>query len=113
VIDLMAEKQFGTWVWRFGAHEENGLQVAISDKSAHVTVAELEITFEVDRVDAPAAWVDPNAAKLRGQLVAAIVHRMSATVLEELSREFHHQQQRSFHGGMNTAQLKIREALGL
>jgi hypothetical protein len=114
VIDLMAEKQGGTWVRRFGDHEEGGLQVSINDKSAHVTVTELEITFGVDRIDAPAAWEDPiDVAKLREQLVTAIVRRMSEAVLGALFREFHRQRQRAFCQGEHAIQLKIREAIGL
>lgn len=114
MIDLMAERQSGTWVRRFGVHEEGGLQVAISDRSAHVTMTALEVTFGVDRIDIPAAWEEPiDGVKLRAQLVTAIVSRMSATILEELFKEFRWQQQRAHHNGEQEAQLKIRKALGL
>ena len=114
MIDLRAEKRNGSWVRCLGAHEQAGLEVSVNDVSAYVTLTAQGIRFGVDRTDIPAAWDDPiDVVKLREQLVAAVVRKMSATVLEELFREFHLQHQRAFRDGEHATRLKIREAIGL
>lgn len=113
-IDLRTERPGGTWVRRFGDHEDAGFEVAIGNTSAHVTITAHGIMFAVDRQDIPAAWETPiDPVKLRGELLATIVRNMSAEVIEELFREFHSQRQNAFRSGDQEAKIKIREALGL
>ena len=114
IIDLRAKRAGGTWVRRFGDHEENGVAVSVNDKSAHVTITALGIMFAVDREDVPAAWdAKIDVTKLRAELVATIISRMSVGVLEALFQEISSQRQHAFWDGANTARAKIKEALGL
>jgi hypothetical protein len=113
-IDLRTEKPGGTWVRRFGNHEASGFGVSVGDKSAHVTLTALGIMFAVDRQDVPAAWdAAIDVIKLREELIATIVRRMSAEVLEALFGEIHSQRQSAFWDGEHATRTKIREALGL
>jgi hypothetical protein len=117
MINLTTEcagRRSGTWVRRCGDHETAGVGVYVNDTSAHVELLELKITFDVDREDIPAAWDTPiDVIKLRTELVAAVVRRMSEKVLEELLREVHLQRQSAFWDGERATRTKIREALGL
>jgi len=113
-IDLRAEHSGGSWVRRFGDHEESGIHVSINDKSAHVTLTTLGILFAVDREDVPAAWdAKIDVSKVRGEIVTTIVRRMSEQVLEELFREIYSQRQSAFWDGESKTRSKIRAALGL
>ena len=113
-IDLRTERPGGTWVRRFGEHETFGIGVSINNASAYVTLEVLGIDFTVDRLDVPAAWDEPiDVLKLREELLAAIVRRMSTEVLEALFGVIHSQRQSAFRDGESAARDKIREALGL
>jgi len=113
-VDLRTEKHSGTWTRRFGDHEQQGFEVYIHSKSANVTITAHGIMFEVDRQDVPAAWdTEIDVFKLRAELMAAIVRRMSMEVLEELFGEIHIQRQRAFRDGEQIIRTKIRTALGL
>lgn len=117
-IDLRIERPGGTWVRRFGLHEEAEIVVALNDASAHVTLTKLKLDFYVDRQDCPAAWDKHfDVGKVRGELLAAIVRRMSVEVLEALFREIYSQVQSARWEGEHEAKNKIRtalrEALGL
>jgi hypothetical protein len=95
-------------------HEENGFEVSIADKSAHVTMTSIGLMFAVDRCDVPAAWAQRiDVYQLRIELVATIVRRMSAGVLEELFREISSQRQCAFRDGESSARHQMRKALGL
>jgi hypothetical protein len=111
-IDLRTKKLGGTWRHRSG--DCGGFEVALNDESAHVTVTELGIMFEVDREDVPAAWEAKIVVdKLWFELVTTVVRRMSVEVLVELFREVSFQRQRALWDGEQKAKIKIREALGL
>lgn len=113
-VDLRTERPGGTWTRRFGEHEAQGFEVAISDKSAHVTITAHGIMFAVDRQDIPAAWESTiDIIKLHGELIAAIVRHMSVTVLEAMFGEIHVQRQHAFWDGERSVRTSIREALGL
>jgi hypothetical protein len=113
-VDLRAEKSGGSWVRCFGDHEEKGVHVSVNNISAHVTIEEVGITFEVDRDDLPAAWDSPiDVDELRAELISAVVTRMTGGVLKELFREIREQRQRAFWEGEHAAKAKIREALDL
>jgi hypothetical protein len=113
-IDLRTEKPGGTWVRRFGDHEASGFMISIGDTSAHVTLAAIGIMFAVDRQDVPAAWdATIDVIKLRAELIATIIRRMSTEVLEALFSEIHAQRQSAFWDGERATRTKIREALGL
>lgn len=113
-INLSTDRTGGTWVRHFGGHEENGFEVYLGNKSAHVTMIPLGVRFDVDRNDVPAAWDEKiDVVKLRAELVATIGRRMSAEVLEELFREIYSQRQDAFRDGVSDARHKMREALGL
>ena len=113
-VDLRTEKTGGTWVRRLGDHETAGMGVSVNDRSVHVTLTALGVTFAVDRQDVPAAWDKKiDVVQLRAELLAAIVRRMSAEVVESLLQVIHYQRQRAFWEGERATQIKIREALGL
>lgn len=113
-VDLRTDKPGGTWVRRFGDHEEAGVEVSIGHGSAYVTLADLGMMFSIDRCDVPAAWESPiDVTKLRAEVVAAIGKHMSVTVLKDLIRAIGAQRQRAYRDGERDVQAKIREALGL
>lgn len=113
-IDLRTDKPGGTWVRRFGDHENEGVHVSIGNTSAHVTLDDFGVTFAADRQDVPAAWESPiDTEKLRAEVVSTLGRRMSASILKELIREFRSQIKRAYLEGESDARSAMREALGL
>ena len=117
-LDLRTTKTGGTWVPRFGAHEQGGFGVSIGEISAHVQLATHRITFAVDRDDVPSAWAQTiDVVTLRTELIATVLRKMSPEILEEilreLSQEIRHQYQAGLRDGAQATRTKILGAIGL
>lgn len=117
-IDLCDEHYSGTWVRVFGEHEEQGFEVSLGLRSAHITIPDLRLTFRAEQRDVPAAFDNPiDVIKVREQLLDTIVKRMSVDLVLEFFKELRSQRQQGFWDGEHKAKAKIqgalREALGL
>lgn len=113
-IDLRSTQHGGTWVRQFGPHEQGGFGVHLGDGSVHVELISHQITFALDRADAPSAWAEAiDVVALRTELITTICRKMSPQVLEELFREIHSQYRAGLRDGAAAARSKILEALGL
>jgi hypothetical protein len=113
-IDLRAHKTGGTWVRRFGSHEDQGVHISVRNDSAHVTLTSLDIMFAVDRADVPSAWDDVvDVVKVEAELKAAVLQRLSLEAITDLFRAISSQRQSAFSQGERSARFQMREALGL